>query len=381
MKRIPGVGWYAAAGAVLLAGMALAAALIWRYVANFEQPTRFLAPGSAQVTLAQAGDYVIWHEHRTLYEGRSFDVPAALPDGTRYGVQAPDGRALAVEPYGGMSAEGTHGQSVSVARFEATQAGDHRVAVEGAFESRVIAVGPNRLWPILRLAGEVFVLLALALGAAIAVGLYGFLRTLPVASSAAGSTADAEESLRKLAGLVYGLQAASLLVGVTAIAGVIINYLRRGQVQGTWLESHFTWQIRTFWWSLAWCILGVVIAKLAPCLQDCLDRRTQLRKFAFHATASIASSTSARWSAADRATLDDADRVFAGFGANAWLHCGLRDGFHFPAQYCLQVLGQANEVEQAASRLQLNHEIEVAFRTLLTSGGRAEQLKARRRTR
>jgi uncharacterized membrane protein len=59
---------------------------------------------------------------------------------------------------------------------------------------------------------------------------------------------------------VYGLQAASMLVGVTLFAGVLINYLRREQVAGTWLESHFTWQIRTFWWSLAWCVLGIASA-------------------------------------------------------------------------------------------------------------------------
>jgi uncharacterized membrane protein len=78
------------------------------------------------------------------------------------------------------------------------------------------------------------------------------------AAGAAG--AEAETSLRKLAGLVYGLQAASMLVGVTLFAGVIVNYLRRGQAAGTWLESHFTWQIRTFWWSLAWCVLGIATA-------------------------------------------------------------------------------------------------------------------------
>ena len=47
------------------------------------------------------------------------------------------------------------------------------------------------------------------------------------------------------------------LAGITLIAGVIINYLRREQAAGTWLESHFTWQIRTFWWSLAWCVVGI----------------------------------------------------------------------------------------------------------------------------
>ena len=122
-----------------------------------------------------------------------------------------------------------------------------------------MAVGPNRAWPIMKLVGEVSLIVVLALGAAIGVGLYGFLRTV-AAPGAAGSGQDSQASLRKLAGLVYGLQAASMLVGVTLFAGVIINYLRREQAAGTWLESHFTWQIRTFWWSLAWCVLGIATA-------------------------------------------------------------------------------------------------------------------------
>jgi uncharacterized membrane protein len=261
MGRIPSLGWYALAGVVFLAGIALPAVLVWRFVANFEQPSRFVAPGAAEVKLARAGDYILWHEHRTVYQGRSFDLPAAMPDGTRYRIEAPDAKALVVHPYGGMTSEGTHGKGVSVARFEAPVAGPYRVAVEGAFEPRVIAVGPNWLWPILRLLGEVLLVLALAVGTAIGVGLYGFLRTLP-APAAGTPVAEAEPSLRKLLALVYGLQAASLLLGVTLIAGVIIDYLKRDQAAGTWLESHFTWQIRTFWWSLAWCILGAATAVL-----------------------------------------------------------------------------------------------------------------------
>jgi uncharacterized membrane protein len=259
--RIPGLGWYALAGGILLAGLALAAVLAWRFIAAFDPPARFLAPGEAQVSLAAPGDYIVWHEHRTVYQGRTFDLAPAMPDGTRYRVQAPDGSSIAVEPHGGMSSEGTQGRSVSVAHFEAPFAGAYRVAVDGASEPRVMAVGPNRVWPIMKLAGEVSVVVILALGLAVAVGLYGFLRTVEVPAAGAPS-AEAEGSLRRLAGLVYGLQAASMLVGVTLFAGVIVNYLRRGEVAGTWLESHFTWQIRTFWWSLAWCVLGIATAIL-----------------------------------------------------------------------------------------------------------------------
>lgn len=255
MPRIPGLGWYALAGSVFLAGLVLGGILIWRFVAGFEPAVRFLVPGEVQVSVAVPGDQVIWHEHRTVYRGRAFNVGATMPDGTRYRVQAPDGSAVAVETQSGMSTESGEERSVSVAHFAASSAGVYRVTVEGVTEPRVMAVGPNRTWPIMRLVGELVLILVLGLCSAMAIGLYGFLRALQAPDGAAAGV-DAQASLRRLAGLVYGLQAASMLVGVTLFAGVIINYLRREQAAGTWLESHFTWQIRTFWWSLAWCLLG-----------------------------------------------------------------------------------------------------------------------------
>lgn len=58
--------------------------------------------------------------------------------------------------------------------------------------------------------------------------------------------------------LVYALQAAGFFVGVTFIAAVIVNYVKREDVQGTWLESHFRWQIRTFWYGLLWSVIGAI---------------------------------------------------------------------------------------------------------------------------
>jgi uncharacterized membrane protein len=56
--------------------------------------------------------------------------------------------------------------------------------------------------------------------------------------------------------IIYGLYAASIIVGVTYFVGIVLNYVKRDDVRGTWLESHFTWQIRTFWYSLLWFIVG-----------------------------------------------------------------------------------------------------------------------------
>jgi uncharacterized membrane protein len=61
---------------------------------------------------------------------------------------------------------------------------------------------------------------------------------------------------RDLTQIIYFLYAASIFAGITAIVAIIINYLKRDNVAGTWLESHFRWQMRTFWFSILWCVVG-----------------------------------------------------------------------------------------------------------------------------
>jgi uncharacterized membrane protein len=75
---------------------------------------------------------------------------------------------------------------------------------------------------------------------------------------------------------IYALHAFSLLTGIVGAAtivgafltgwpsliAVILNYVKRGETRGTWLQSHFRWQIRTFWFGLLWvslCLLFVVL--------------------------------------------------------------------------------------------------------------------------
>src|SRR5688572_33343172 len=87
--------------------------------------------------------------------------------------------------------------------------------------------------------------------------------------------AEPNPSLVKLTHAIYGLHAFSLLTGIIgaatvvgafllgwpSIIAVILNYVKRGDVRGTWIESHFRWQIRTFWFGLLWialCVLFVV---------------------------------------------------------------------------------------------------------------------------
>ena len=87
--------------------------------------------------------------------------------------------------------------------------------------------------------------------------------------------ATSDESLVTWTHVIYLLHAFSLLTGVLGAAtvigafligwpsliAVILNYVKRSDVRGTWLESHFRWQIRTFWYGLLWvslCMLFLI---------------------------------------------------------------------------------------------------------------------------
>ena len=48
----------------------------------------------------------------------------------------------------------------------------------------------------------------------------------------------------------------AFLTGWPSIIAVIINYVKRGDARGTWLYSHFGWQIRTFWYAVIWVVLA-----------------------------------------------------------------------------------------------------------------------------
>jgi uncharacterized membrane protein len=65
-------------------------------------------------------------------------------------------------------------------------------------------------------------------------------------------------------GLAIGAFGASTVVGAfifgwPSIIAVIINYVKRGDARGTWLESHFTWQVRTFWYAVLWAAVVFLV--------------------------------------------------------------------------------------------------------------------------
>lgn len=82
------------------------------------------------------------------------------------------------------------------------------------------------------------------------------------------------DNMVKVTYLIYGLHLFSAISGVLSSAfivtaflsgwpsllAVFINYVKRDSVRGTYLDSHFSWQIRTFWYALLWLLIGIALA-------------------------------------------------------------------------------------------------------------------------
>ena len=81
------------------------------------------------------------------------------------------------------------------------------------------------------------------------------------------------DGLVTLAHVIYALHALSIVAGISAAAtlvsafvfgwpslvAVVLNYVKRSDAAGTFLESHFRWQIRTFWFGLLWCVVAALL--------------------------------------------------------------------------------------------------------------------------
>ena len=81
------------------------------------------------------------------------------------------------------------------------------------------------------------------------------------------------EGLRAWTHVIYALHAWSVIAGIVtpalvvtafllgwpSILAVIFNYIKRSDAQGTMYESHFRWQIRTFWFAVPWALAGLVL--------------------------------------------------------------------------------------------------------------------------
>jgi uncharacterized membrane protein len=234
----PGRFGYFAAATIVIAAIAAAVALVFNLFSVIGEAQQFLAPGKLVFDVARPGKHLVWNDHRTVFQGRTYDLPEQLPDGLRIRVtETASGKPLEVRSSRGASSKTAEAERVSIASFEAAAPGRHEIVVEGGFDPRVFSVGPNILPQLFMTIGGVIGAVLLGLTAAVALCVWTYMRRNPGVPTPPAGRRD-----------VRPLRSA----GVNAV-----NYVKREDVAGTWLESHFTWQIRTFWWWLVWLLVGL----------------------------------------------------------------------------------------------------------------------------
>jgi uncharacterized membrane protein len=99
--------------------------------------------------------------------------------------------------------------------------------------------------------------------------------------SMTAATPHVDESLVTYTNVMYALHSLAVLIGLTtwhtivgsfvcglpSIVAVIMNYARRSATHGTYLESHFRWQLRTFWYAVLWaCVCTLLIVTIVGAL-------------------------------------------------------------------------------------------------------------------
>ncbi len=77
------------------------------------------------------------------------------------------------------------------------------------------------------------------------------------------SLANSPERMKLLVTInhvTYGLYLFSYFTaGLSWLVAIVLNYLYRPEMRGTWLESHVNWQTNTFWFSIVWFVIGIVL--------------------------------------------------------------------------------------------------------------------------
>ena len=95
-------------------------------------------------------------------------------------------------------------------------------------------------------------------------------QAVPTGSSTQDVTRQLPTTSTLVAYLLFGLAAVTQIAGsglvvpaplltIVGIIGVVIAYVQRSDARGTWVESHITWLIRTFWWSTIWAVIGWIV--------------------------------------------------------------------------------------------------------------------------
>jgi hypothetical protein len=138
---MPSRGWYIVAAVLFLLCAVGAPVLFVAFLLTTGGGQQFQVPGATTLEVTKPGTYVIWYDHSTFFEGRSYSFGEALPNGLRVRIRNRNTGAqiLMARGLGASETSGSEKRS-SVGEFEAPNPGAYEIEVTGSFEPRVFSV-------------------------------------------------------------------------------------------------------------------------------------------------------------------------------------------------------------------------------------------------
>lgn len=138
--------WYGIAAALFAVTMLAFGGFVWsRVSALADELPQMVAPGTADMMLAQPGTYTVFHERVSVFDGRFYRSASDIA-GLQVAVRSAAGTPLAVRPPGGNMSYSVGGrEGVSIAAFDVSEPGWYRIGASMAGQRQVtpfvLAVG------------------------------------------------------------------------------------------------------------------------------------------------------------------------------------------------------------------------------------------------
>jgi len=133
--------WYMLALAVFLLCTTGVIVTVYKAIKSFPEGTQFLAPGSVTLTVGQPGEYVIWDEQVTFFNGKSYQSSEDLPGGMQIAVRdAQSGRTFQFSPSSGGAETIGNVKRKSIGEVSLNSPGNYIIEVSGGFPERVFYV-------------------------------------------------------------------------------------------------------------------------------------------------------------------------------------------------------------------------------------------------
>lgn len=133
----------------IIIAVVLPAILIVQIGDSFAADHRFLVPGTTTLSVDEPGDYGLWYEYRTIFEGRSYHQPEDLPDGLEISIRATDSGARLPLESGSMRVSSGETASVKIGSVSIAEPTSLTISVTGETERMVFNFAESKVLAIL----------------------------------------------------------------------------------------------------------------------------------------------------------------------------------------------------------------------------------------